>query len=78
MNKINYNKKMDEILESLAGRKASLLLHSCCAPCSSYVLEYLSEYFDITIYFYNQNIHPKEEYMKRFEELKAFTKKYYN
>ena len=51
---------MDEILESLAGRKARLLLHSCCAPCSSYVLEYLSEYFDITIYFYNQNIHPKE------------------
>ena len=78
MNKINYNKKMDEILESLAGRKASLLLHSCCAPCSSYVLEYLSKYFDITIYFYNQNIHPKEEYMKRFEELKAFTKKIYH
>ena len=77
MNKTNYNEKMKEILKSLAGKKAKLLLHSCCAPCSSYVLEYLAEYFDITIYFYNQNIHPREEYEKRFEELKIFTKDIY-
>lgn len=77
MKKINYNEKMKEILKSLADKKAKLLLHSCCAPCSSYVLEYLSEYFNITIYFYNQNIHPKEEYDKRFEELKIFTEDIY-
>ncbi len=46
-----------------------LLLHSCCAPCSSYVLEYLSEYFDITVYYYNPNIYPAGEYLKRVEEL---------
>lgn len=77
MNKINYNKKMEEIVKSLNGRKAKLLLHSCCAPCSSYVLEYLSDFFDITLYFYNQNIHPESEYIQRFNELKEFTKKVY-
>lgn len=47
-----------------------LLLHSCCSPCSSYVLEYLSQYFSVTVFFYNPNIHPEEEYYKRLEEQK--------
>ena len=45
-----------------------MFLHSCCAPCSSYVLEYLSEYFEITVFYYNPNIYPKEEYLKRVAE----------
>ena len=52
--------------------KPRLLLHACCAPCSSYTLEYLLKYFDITIYYYNPNIHPAEEYARRLEELKNF------
>ena len=50
------------------GRTPRLLLHSCCAPCSSYVLEYLSEYFSITVFYYNPNIYPPEEFGKRVEE----------
>ena len=60
-NTINENKK--------AGLRPSLLLHACCAPCSSYVLEYLSAHFDITLLFYNPNISPKEEYDFRAQEL---------
>ena len=52
-----------------AGITSSLLLHCCCAPCSSYVLEYLSEYFKITVFYYNPNISPEEEYLKRKAEL---------
>ena len=52
--------------------KPRLLLHACCAPCSSYTLEYLSRYFDITIYYYNPNIHPAEEYARRLAELENF------
>ena len=71
MNKVNYQRELDKTLERLAveGKKPSLLLHACCAPCSSYVLEYLSAYFEITLYFYNPNIAPREEYEKRLEEL---------
>lgn len=65
---IILNKKIDEIQKS--GRVPSLLLHACCAPCSSYVLEYLSEYFDITVFFYNPNISPEDELNKRSLELK--------
>lgn len=63
---------MDKLLEQLTkeGRTPKLLLHSCCAPCSSYVLEYLSDYFEITDFFYNPNISPKEEYEERLNELK--------
>lgn len=68
MNKRNYQRELDELLSRLDGRVPSLLLHSCCAPCSSYVLEYLSQYFEITIYYYNPNIYPPEEYDKRVEE----------
>ncbi len=70
MNKINYQKKLDKIIASLDGRVPTLLLHSCCAPCSSYTLEYLSNYFDITVYYYNPNISPKAEFDKRFAEQK--------
>jgi len=53
-----------------------LLLHSCCAPCSSYVLEYLSQYFSITVFFYNPNIHPEQEYKKRVNEQKRFIEQF--
>ena len=65
MNKINYQKQLDKVIENLGETKPTLLLHSCCAPCSSYVMEYLSQYFDITIDYYNPNIDSKEEYEKR-------------
>lgn len=70
--KINYQKELDQILERIdpKERKPRLLLHSCCAPCSSYVLEYLSSYFEITIFYYNPNITEKEEYEKRIQEVK--------
>ena len=70
---MNYQLEMDKILESLDSKKR-LLLHACCAPCSSYVLEYLTNYFDITILYYNPNIYPKEEFDKRFEELTKLIK----
>lgn len=68
--KINYQKALDKILEELQKeqRTPSLLLHSCCAPCSSYVLEYLSRYFRITVFYYNPNIFPESEYAKRTRE----------
>ena len=70
MNKINYQKELDKITNSLGDRVPRLLLHSCCAPCSSYTLEYLSRYFEITVYYYNPNISPKSEFDKRFAEQK--------
>ena len=56
------------------GKRPSLLLHACCAPCSSYVLEYLTKFFDITLFFYNPNISPEEEHTQRFEELCRFVR----
>lgn len=72
--KVNYQKKLDETLNKIkaSGKTPKLLLHSCCAPCSSYVLEYLSDYFEITVNFYNPNITFEEEYNKRLEEQKVF------
>lgn len=72
--KVNYQKILDKKLEEIKAldKAPSLLLHSCCAPCSSYVLEYLSEFFDITIFYYNPNIHPENEYRKRVQEQKEF------
>lgn len=68
--KVNYQKKLEETIagEAAAGRTPRLLLHSCCAPCSSYVLEYLSDFFLITVLYYNPNISQKEEYEKRIAE----------
>lgn len=69
MNKVNYQKLLDETLKEL-GENKKLLLHSCCAPCSSYVLEYLSAYFAVTVLYYNPNITFEEEYNYRKEEQK--------
>ena len=68
--KINYQKELEKLLTQLEAeqRVPTLLIHSCCAPCSSYVLEYLSEYFKITVFYYNPNIYPESEYMKRIAE----------
>lgn len=65
-----FQKELDKLIERLSkeGRRPRLLLHSCCAPCSSYVLEYLARYFQITVYYYNPNIFPSEEYEARVRE----------
>lgn len=72
--RINYGRMLDEKLRELhrTGEKPSLLLHACCAPCSSHTLLYLYEYFNITVYFCNPNIAPEEEYDFRKSELKRF------
>lgn len=69
MNKINYQIQLDKIISEL-DHAPSLLLHSCCAPCSSYCIEYLSQYFNITVFYYNPNIYPEEEYRHRKAEQK--------
>ncbi len=70
----NFQKELEQLLDKLAkeGRVPSLLLHSCCAPCSSYVIEYLSRYFNIVVLYYNPNISVDKEYKKRVEEQKRF------
>lgn len=72
MNKVNYQNETDKIIERIENESATpkLLLHSCCAPCSSYTLEYLSQFFSITVFYYNPNISPQEEFEKRFSEQK--------
>ena len=72
MNKINYQKKLDEIIakNQSENKIPTLLLHACCAPCSSYCLEYLSQYFNIIVYYFNPNISVKEEYEYRLNEEK--------
>ena len=67
---MNYQKELDKLIEKLQKEQKvpRLLLHSCCAPCSSYVLEYLSNYFEITVFYYNPNIFPENEYTKRILE----------
>ncbi len=72
MNQTNYQKELDKTITRLQAqsRVPTLLLHACCAPCSSYVLEYLSAYFKITVLYYNPNISPRSEYDTRAEELK--------
>lgn len=67
--KRNYQLELDKILNGLDSTP-KLLLQSCCAPCSSYVLEYLSQYFEITVFYFNPNIYPEEEFFKRCEEQK--------
>ena len=72
MNNINYQKETDKIINRITeqGTLPKLMLHSCCAPCSSYTLEYLSNYFDITVFYFNPNISPEGEFEKRFSEQK--------
>ncbi len=68
-NKRNYQRELDALIAQIPeGNTPTLLLHSCCAPCSSYVLEYLSRFFEITVFYYNPNIYPPKEYEKRVEE----------
>ena len=71
LNKRNYQRELDQLLEHTQKEEKvpRLFLHSCCAPCSSYVLEYLSQYFEITVFFYNPNISLEEEYRKRVAEI---------
>ena len=70
MNRRNYQHELEAVIKEneSKSRVPRLLLHSCCAPCSSYVLEYLSDYFEITVFYYNPNISPAEEYEKRAAE----------
>ena len=77
-NKRNYQKELDTLISKLQeeDRVPRLFLHSCCAPCSSYVLEYLRQYFKITVFYYNPNIYPREEYEFRAEEQERFIKKF--
>lgn len=78
MNKINYAKELEKKIEEFQKEKRypRLLLHACCAPCSSYCLEYLRQYFDITVFFYNPNIMNETEYVKRVEEEKRLIAEY--
>ena len=72
MNRINYQKQLEEVLKRMReeGERKRLLLHACCAPCSSYCLEYLREAFALTVFFYNPNLTEQEEYRRRVEEEK--------
>ena len=72
MNQRNYQRELEQIIADCVSksRVPRLLLHSCCAPCSSYVLEYLSRYFSLTVFYYNPNIYPPREYGKRVQEQK--------
>lgn len=74
----NFQKEMDKVLMNLEkeGRVPKLLLHSCCAPCSSYCIEYLSNYFEITVFYYNPNISEEPEYRRRVEEQKKFIRNF--
>lgn len=76
MNKINYQKELDKVIaqNEREGKTPRLLLHVCCAPCSSYCLEYLSQYFEITVFYYNPNISIKEEYEHRLNEEKRLVR----
>jgi hypothetical protein len=76
-NSRNFQKELDRLIENMEKNSElgrTLLLHSCCAPCSSYCLEYLKKYFKITVFFYNPNISFQEEYRKRIEEQKRLIK----
>ena len=69
---LNFAQQMDAVLKTLDGTRPRLLLHACCGPCSSAVLEQLCQYFEITVLYYNPNTWPVEEYYRRGEELKKF------
>ncbi len=75
-NRINYQQQMEGVLRALdeAGQRPRLLLHACCAPCSSATLERLAAHFDVTILYYNPNIYPPEEYRRRETELERFVR----
>ena len=70
--KINYNLEMMKIVKEFEGRRPKLLLHSCCGPCSTSVIERLKQYFELIVYFYNPNIYPETEYLRRAEEQRSY------
>lgn len=72
----NYAKELEELMKTPQNKGKTLFLHSCCAPCSSYVLMYLSSFFKITVFYYNPNITEDEEYLKRVEEQKRLITAY--
>ncbi|MGN0614345.1 MAG: epoxyqueuosine reductase QueH [Porcipelethomonas sp.] len=76
-NKRNFQRELDLIIKKHTekGERPSVLLHSCCGPCSSYVLEYLTNYFEVKLFFYNPNIQPPEEYQKRLSAQKDVLEK---
>lgn len=78
MNCVNYQKLLEQTIQKnqKENKIPTLFLHSCCAPCSSYVLEYLSQYFSITVFYYNPNIYPDEEYFKRVKEQQEFIRRF--
>ena len=63
----NYQKELDRIIQKRGQKTPRVLLHSCCGPCSSAVLEYITQYFDVTLLWYNPNLYPKEEFDRRFK-----------
>ena len=71
----NYQKELDRIIQRQSGQKPRLLLHSCCGPCSSAVLEYLTQYFDVTLLWYNPNLYPEEEFELRLRTQKELLEK---
>lgn len=77
-NQRNYQKELDGLINVLEKEEKlpKLLLHSCCAPCSSYVLEYLSRHFEITVFYYNPNIYPPKEYEERAQEQERFIREF--
>ena len=75
--KRNYQKEMEKVIDGFGGEKKKLLLHSCCAPCNSAVLEKLQEIFDLTVFFYNPNITEKAEYERRIGEQRRLVE-YFN
>ena len=77
-NAVDYSAFTEKVISQNKenGKKPTLLLHVCCAPCSSYVLEYLSESFEITLFYYNPNIFPEKEYNFRLAELNRFIKEF--
>ncbi len=75
MNNRNYQKELDRILERQGDERPRVLLHSCCGPCSSAVLEYLTRYFEVTLLWYNPNLFPEEEFARRLETQKELLEK---
>lgn len=76
MIKINYHQKLLEIIKNLDGKRPKLLIHTCCGPCLTYPLEFLSKYFEVTVYYTNSNIYPEKEYYRRLDVVREFVKKY--
>ena len=75
MNRRNYQKELEKIISRYGQQKPTVLLHSCCGPCSSSVLEYLTQFFQVTILWYNPNLYPEEEYVRRLYTQKELLEK---